>query len=182
MRFRRGDDSAVIKSNNANRNKIADLFCDLLPAVSDEIASAFVGGMCDYRSLYQVYVDGSDTYEELHQYRDEAVVVLNLSRHDLWVYAPQFKQVVARAISWLFDTRITHISESSSTENTFLVMLVDAALRRWAVTIRDAEDAICVSVRMPLSNTRVTQMKPVPIHVITRPGALVLLCLPLDLH
>ena len=180
MRSRRGVQG--LESNDINRNKIADLVCDLLPAVSDEIASEFVGGMCDYRSLYQVYVDGSDSYEQSQQYRDEATVVLNLCEHDLWVYSPQFKQLMARAICWLFDTRITHISESSSTDNTFLVMLVDTARRRWAVTIRDVDKAIRVSVRMPLSNTCVKEMKSIPVHIITRPGELLLLCLRMDLY
>ena len=147
----------------------------------EEVVSAFVCGMCDYRGLYQAYVDGVDTCEQLQQYRDESTVVLTLCKNDFWVYAPQFKRLMARAISLLFGTRITHVSESSSTENTFLIMLVDAALRRWAVTIREADDALRVSVRMPLPDTDVKEMKPVPVHVITRPGGLVLLCLPIEL-
>ena len=177
MRSRRG----AVKACDGNRNKIADYFCDLLPDVREETVSAFARGMCDYRGLYQAYVDGVDTCEQLQQYRDESTVVLTLCKNDFWVYAPQFKRLMARAISLLFGTRITHVSESSSTENTFLIMLVDAALRRWAVTIREADDALRVSVRMPLPDTDVKEMKPVPVHVITRPGGLVLLCLPIEL-
>ena len=147
----------------------------------EEVVSAFVCGMCDYRGLYQAYVDGVDTCEQLQQYRDESTVVLTLCKNDFWVYAPQFKRLMARAISLLFGTRITHVSESSSTENTFLIMLVDAALRRWAITICEADNALRVSVRMPLPDTDVKEMKPVPVHVITRPGGLVLLCLPIEL-
>jgi hypothetical protein len=72
--------------------------------------SAFVCGMCDYKGLYQAYVDGLDTCEQLQQYRDESTVVLTLCKNDFLVYAQQFKRLTARAISLLFGTRITHVT------------------------------------------------------------------------
>lgn len=177
MRSRHKRNEADVKAHD---RKIVDLFCSLLPFVDERFAFAFDNNMCDYRERYQTYADSPAPYEQTQPYRDEASAIIIASSDDTWVYAPQFKRLMARTLEWLFATRITHLSESNSMGDVYLMVFVDGTARRWAVAVDRVAEAVHVSIRMPISNTCIAGMQMVPKERLVDPEPLVLSCTQID--
>ena len=136
---------------------IQDLFTQNLPSVQSNSANEFSKGMNAYYSAFKVQQEKAMNPESIPDYHNAFHKIMEVQKDDYWVHSPQFRKVLALAISNVFKTEITMLSPPCLPYIYYTMVFVDEYKNRWIISLQESAsdpNKLSICARLPRSSTK----------------------------
>ena len=139
-----------------------DEIVNLPPQTSINIAKSLT-------TLHDAWLDRvkqSAAYDKLPNYANTPFTILEANQTDYWVFSPNMKRAMARAIGTAFNTNITHYGCITGRKNYVCSVYLDTVCNGWKVEIHHLppdetrETKISVVAYLPIPNLVNMQFSP----------------------